>query len=116
MQQAKCFQTVWQIAGMVEHPREYRGRVIGIMPWVVTTNWLRSMLLHQQLRRQETKKLSAYRQLFRVALGKTDLRAIGEVKNKAWVLGNDRFLEKIEQLSGRRTKPKARGRPRKTDD
>lgn len=35
----------------------------------------------------------------------------GRRRNKAWVLGNDRFRAKIEMLSGRRESPLPKGRP-----
>lgn len=102
-------------AGIVDHPREYpwssyTANALGNDDKLVTQH-----TLYQRLGRQEKKRLSAYRQLFRAALSKADLEAIREATNKGWVLGNDRFREKIEQLSGRRTTAKARGRPRKTD-
>ncbi|RLA40175.1 MAG: hypothetical protein DRR06_17875 [Gammaproteobacteria bacterium] len=55
----------------------------------------------------------AYRQLFRAALGRNELEAIRQVTNKSWVLGDDRFRERIEHISGRRSWPKSRGRPHK---
>lgn len=100
-------------AGMVSHPVDY--------PWssyLVNAKGIKSQLikphaLYRRLGRSATARQSAYRKLFRAAVSKTDLEAIREATNKAWVLGNDRFREKIEQLSGRRTTPKPRGRPRK---
>ncbi len=43
----------------------------------------------------------AYHQLFRTAIGRSDLDAIREATNKGWVLDNDRFRERIERLSER---------------
>lgn len=69
--------------------------------------------LYWQLGRSTLERRTAYRQLFRSAICDTDLGAIRKNTNKAWVLGNDRFREKVEQLTGRRTKEKPKGRPKK---
>jgi putative transposase len=42
-----------------------------------------------------------------------DIEAIRAATNKAWVLGSDRYKAKIEALSGRRTQPLPKGRPKK---
>jgi len=68
--------------------------------------------LYRRLGRHTDTRQSAYRQLFRSQLAKADVDAIREATNKAWVLGNDRFRERVEALSGRRASQQARGRPR----
>ncbi len=47
-------------------------------------------------------------------IGKLDLESIRAATHKGWALGNDRFCEKIETLTGRRAAPLPKGRPRKT--
>ena len=69
--------------------------------------------LYRRLDRNADARRSAYRQLFRAQLAKVDVDAIREATNKAWVLGDDRFREKIEALSGRRASQQVRGRPPK---
>ncbi len=69
--------------------------------------------LYRRLGRSTLERRSAYRELFRFAVCDADLEAIRENTNKAWALGNDRFREKVELLTGRRTTPKPKGRPRK---
>lgn len=100
-------------AGMVAHPADY--------PWSSYRThaqgdpagaWLSPHRLYRCLGRTPEERLAAYRQLFRAHLSRADLDAIREATNKAWVLGNDRFRAKIEALSGRRTAPLPRGRPR----
>ena len=103
-------------AGMVKYSRDYTwssyaANALGKRDKLITEH-----VLYRQLGQQEKQRQSAYRQLFRTAIGRTDIEAIREATNKAWVLGNDRFREKIERLSGRRTAPKPRGRSRKADD
>ena len=46
---------------------------------------------------------------------KTALAEIREATNKAWVLGNDRFKQRIQEQLGRRVEPKARGGDRKSE-
>lgn len=99
-------------AGMVKHPGDY--------PWSsypATAQGKEEALitphsLYRRLGRSDAERQAAYRQLFRAQLGKADIDAIREATNKAWVLGNDRFRAKIEGLSGRRSAPLPRGRPR----
>ena len=100
-------------AGMVMHPGDYpwssyRYNARGDDNPVVIPH-----LLYRHLDRNIDARRSAYRQLFRGQLGKADIDAIREATNKAWVLGNDRFRERIEALSGRRASQQMRGRPRK---
>ncbi len=59
-----------------------------------------------------------YRALFSHPIEGGVLEEIRKNTNKGMVVGNDRFREEIESLTGRRVKPKKRGRPlgwRKTD-
>lgn len=99
-------------AGMVDHPGDYpwssypanaRGKVQSL----VTPH-----SLYRGLARTDNARQAAYCRLFRAHLNQSEIEAIREATNKAWVLGNDRFRDKIETLSGRRTAPLPRGRPR----
>ena len=100
-------------AGMVKHPVDY--------PWssyAANTCGKEDPLIiphetYQRLGLNEGARRDAYQQLFHAAIDSHDLEAIRESLNKGWVLGNERFRVKIEQLSGRRASPKQRGRPRK---
>jgi len=42
------------------------------------------------------------------------LKEIREATNKAWVLGEERFIKQIEKQTGRRGAPKPRGGDRKS--
>ena len=101
--------------GMVKHPADYpwssyRANAQGEMQEMLTPH-----ALYSRLGRTDRERQSAYRQLFRAHLSKGDIEAIREATNKAWVLGSDRFKAKIESLSGRRTAPLPRGRPRREE-
>ena len=58
---------------------------------------------------------TAYRDLFKHQLSENSITEIREATNKAWVLGNDRFKQCIQQQLGRRVEPKARGGDRKSE-
>jgi len=57
----------------------------------------------------------AYRELFKYHLFENSITEIREATNKAWVLGNDRFKQRIQEQLGRRVEPKARGGDRKSE-
>jgi putative transposase len=103
-------------AGMVEGPEDY--------PWSSYGNnglGQENLLItpHERylvLGGCGAERQCAYRHLFRAALGDGVLCEIREATNKAWVLGNDRFKARVEQLTGRRAQSKPRGRPRKATD
>ncbi len=100
-------------ADMVNHPREYPWSSYAANADGKENKLLTQHALYRQLGTNIAERQSVYRQLFRAAIGRADLEALREATNKGWVLGNDRFREKIEQLSERRTTPKPRGRPKK---
>ena len=58
---------------------------------------------------------AAYRELFKQHLSENSIAEIREATNKAWVLGNDRFKQRVQEQLGRRVEPKARGGDRKSE-
>ena len=100
-------------AGMAQHPLDYPWSSYAANARGEEDELITPHDLYLRLGRSQPTRQAVYRQLFRSALGKGELDAIRSATNTGWVLGNDRFREKIEQLSGRRTSPKPRGRPRK---
>jgi putative transposase len=56
----------------------------------------------------------AYRALFKARIPEQTLVEIRQATNKAWVLGDDKFKDKIAQLMNRRVSPKLRGGDRKS--
>jgi len=101
-------------AGMVDYPSQY--------PWSsyqYNARWIKDDLvtdhtIYRRLGNNQQIRQDAYRQLFRRHLGKEILESIREATNKSWVLGNDRFREKIEKMTQRQAMPKARGGDRKS--
>ena len=102
-------------ADMVAHPREY--------PWSSyafnaggemgkNVDWLVPQREYLRLGRSVRERQEAYRQLFKAALPKDDLKAIRDSTHKGWALGGERFIKKIEALGQRRALSKGVGRPK----
>ena len=97
-------------AGMVEHPRDYpwsshHANARGLPDPLVNAHELYCRLGRSLMERQE-----AYRDLFRLQLSTTDLQTIREATNKNWALGDERFKQRIGDVSGRQSTPKRQGR------
>ncbi|MBQ0718730.1 MAG: transposase [Gammaproteobacteria bacterium] len=103
-------------AKMVDHPNEYPWSSYRINAEGESSVLLEAHDLYCRLGRSENLRLAAYRALFAASLDKLDVDAIREATNTGWALGDGLFRDKIERLSGRRTAPKSRGRPRKAKD
>ncbi len=102
-------------AGMVGHPSEYpwssyRFNALGQPDPLVTPH-----LQYRRLGKTDEERQSAYRQLFRHHIPEAGLAEIREATNKAWVLGSDRFKERIQKQLERRVEPAARGGDRKSE-
>lgn len=70
---------------------------------------------YQHLGVTNEARQTAYRELFKLQLSENSIIEIREATNKAWVLGNDQFKQRIQEQLGRRVEPKARGGDRKSD-
>ncbi len=102
-------------AGMVNDPAHYRWssyRANGlgqsdllIMPHSVYSN----------LDTDEAARLTAYRALFRHELDDEAVADIRLALNQGQPLGNGRFLDTIERMTGQRREVRPRGRPKKAD-
>lgn len=102
-------------AGMVNHPSEYpwssyRYNALGKADALVTPH-----LQYRRLGKTDETRQAAYRQLFRHHIPEASLAEIREATNKAWVLGSDRFKERIQKQLERRVEPAARGGDRKSE-
>ena len=63
---------------------------------------------------QEARK-QAYKYLFKQQIPELTLQEIRDATYKAWVLGENRFKQQVEQQTGRRVVPLARGGDRKSE-
>jgi putative transposase len=68
-----------------------------------------------RLDRTDESRQAAYRQLFKHRIPESSLQEIREATNKAWVLGNDRFKQRIQKQLERRVEPSAKGGDRKSE-
>ncbi|MEQ1555910.1 MAG: transposase [Gallionella sp.] len=100
-------------AEMVAHPSDYPWSSYRANAQGNADVLLAPQELYQRLGRSDEERQSAYRQLFRAQVSKSDVDAIRDATNKGWVLGDSRFGEKVSALTDRRAMPMARGRPKK---
>ena len=70
--------------------------------------------MYDALGKSLINRQTAYKGLFKENIAFKMLDEIREATNKAWPLGSDIFKHKIETLTKRRAKPKAKGRPKKS--
>lgn len=72
--------------------------------------------IYKTLGSNDTERKLNYRALFDNLMPDIEIEEIRVATNKAWVLGSDRFKERVEKLSSRQTKPKSRGGDRRSKD
>ena len=70
--------------------------------------------LYLRLANSAHDRQATYRALFSEHIDSRVLNEIRQATNTEWVLGNDRFRERIEALTGRQVQPKSRGGGRKS--
>lgn len=102
-------------AGMVAHPSEYpwssyRRNALGQPNEIMTPQ-----LEYQRLGKTDEERQAAYRQLFKHHITEASMNEIRNATNKAWVLGNDRFKQRIQKQLERRVEPNAKGGDRKSE-
>ncbi|SHL17182.1 putative transposase [Nitrosospira sp. Nsp11] len=102
-------------AGMVAHPSEYRWSSYGYNAWGQTDNLVTPHPEYLRLGRTDEECRSAYQQLFEYPISEECINAIREATNKAWVLGNDRFKQSIQEKLKRRVEPAAKGGDRRSE-
>ena len=100
-------------AGMVARPGEYRWTSYHANARGAPDVLVSRHELYERLGNSGPERQRAYRQLFRTQLSGVDIEAIREATNKNWALGNERFKQRIEALSGRRSDLMRMGRPAK---
>ena len=101
-------------AAMVDDPAHYRwssyrANGLGQADPLLTPHWL-----YAGLGQTEADRLAAYRALFRPELDTDGIDDIRLALNQGQPLGNSRFIDSIELVTGQRRAVKPRGRPKKT--
>jgi REP-associated tyrosine transposase len=99
-------------AGMVDDPAHYRWTSYRHNALGQANLYLTPHPQYLALGKDEQERLRAYRALFRAQLDKAAIDDIRLALNQNQPLGNTRFYDRIERLTGLRREAKPRGRPR----
>lgn len=99
-------------ACMVEMPEEYRWSSYCINAWGDKSEWLKPHSTYLTIHNNNEKRCFAYRELFRCGLDQEDLHHIRKATHYSHPLGNNRFAQRIETLTGCSVGQCRRGRPR----
>ena len=75
----------------------------------ISNSLIREHSVYTALGKDAARRQSAYSALFEYQVSDSTIEEIRFATNKAWVLGNERFLQQIEDLSQRQAQPKPRG-------
>lgn len=102
-------------AGMVAHPSDYPWSSYHYNALGQSDDLITPYVEYLQLGNSAEARQAAYRDLFEQTIPDGCVEAIRTATNKAWVLGDDRFKQRIQQQVARRVKPNARGGDRKSE-
>lgn len=100
-------------AGIVESPTEYVWSSYQANGLGKSISFWRPHPAYLALANNKQERLTAYRLLFRAHIDISELDIIRQATNKGLAIGNDRFRQEIEKLSGRRVTEMKRGPKRK---
>ena len=103
-------------ANMVRFPEDYPWSSYQVNALGQEDPLLTPHSIYQDLGKNTVERCKNYRELFNHHVSAKDIEDIRNSTNKAWVLGNDRFKERIEQLSNRQATPKPRGGDRRSNE
>ncbi len=96
-------------AGLVEDPAAYPWSSYGANGLGEHSDLISECDAYLKLGASHKHRAERYRQICTYPLSETELQAIRDNTNKAWVLGSDEFKERIAGHINRRTDPKPRG-------
>lgn len=103
-------------ANMVDDPANYRWSSYRSNALGLGNNLLTPHPLYLSLGADEKERQSVYRALFRPQLDGDAIDDIRLALNQSQPLGNERFYQHIQQMTGQRREGKPRGRPRKSSE
>ena len=103
-------------AAMVDDPAHYRWSSYRSNALGQSDPRLTPHALYQALGQAEKDRQSAYRELFRTELDREAINDIRLAINQDQPIVNERFLARIEKMTGIRRQAKTRGRPRLKQD
>ncbi len=101
-------------AAMVEDPAHYRWTSYRANGLGQPDARLKPYPMYLALGRTDTGRQAAYRARFRAQLDRAAIDDIRLALNQSQPLGNARFLDRIEKVTGMRREARPRGRPRAT--
>lgn len=96
-------------ADMVNHPADYPWSSYHFNALGVSNSLIKAHTIYIALGRRAASRQSAYRALFEHQIPERTMDEIRAATNKSWALGNEKFLEQIEELTQRQVQPKPRG-------
>lgn len=99
-------------ASMVSDPAHYRWSSYRFNAYGQTDSRIGTHVVYESLGRNETERQTAYRALFGPDLDHEVIDDIRLALNQNQPIGNERFHEQIERMTGIRRMAKLRGRPR----
>ena len=99
-------------AGLVKSPRDYRWSSYAHNALGKGDEMITAHKLYRELGANTEECSKAYRALFKQKIDKNTVELITESALKGWALGDEKFIRKIEKLSGRRARQLPKGRPR----
>ena len=99
-------------ANMVGHPADYKWSIYRFHAQQdenLSTNYWRPHPLYIQLGKTQKQRSENYQSLFKGHIDETEIQHIRQTTQQNMALGNDRFKQQIEELTGRRVAPLKRG-------
>ncbi len=102
--------------GLAEHPGDYPWSSYRYHALGESDDLLTPHREYKRLGRTAAERQSSYRQLFRGRMAEKTLTEIREATNKAWVLGGDRFKQRMEKQLERPVVSSGWGGDRKSED
>jgi putative transposase len=102
-------------AGMVSHSSEYRWSSYHCNAMGRVDDLVIQHIEYRRLDMSAETRQAAHRVLFRHHIGESSMAEIRDATNKAWVLGSDRFKQRVQRQLKRRVAPSARGGDRKSE-
>ena len=102
-------------AGMVAHPSEYPWSSYPFNALGQSNDLVTPYIEYLQLGRTDEARQAAYRELFEHHVPESSVAEIRKATNKDWVLGGDRFKQRIQRQTERRVEPSPKGGDRKSE-
>mgnify|MGYP001817814936 CR=1 FL=1 len=99
-------------AGLSKSPRDYPWSSYAYNALGKDDEMITPHREYQKLGANHKERARAYRALFKQKLSDETVSLITESTVKGWALGDTRFVQKIEKLSGRRASQLPKGRPK----